>query len=164
MKTLYRVLAVAGLLAGSGVCAMADTMWTLNDVYFSDGNEATGWFTTDPTTTIIESFSLMVAGPDTGADFTATQMSSAYLPNTIGFASNGWAEYVDLYLVSPLTSAGGTIDISSGFDCPKCGVLLDNTNYHPTVTSGALPEPYGASFIGAGIIALAWLSRRKLKR
>ncbi len=48
----------------------------------------------------------MVTGPDTGADFTATQMSSAYLPSTIGFAGNDWAQYVDLYLASPLTSGG----------------------------------------------------------
>ena len=51
MKIFSKLTIGLGLLLGSGVCAMADTIWTLNDVYFSNGNQATGWFSTDPTST-----------------------------------------------------------------------------------------------------------------
>src|SRR5579863_4389719 len=113
MKVFSTVMIALGLFVGSGVCAMADTIWTLNDVDFSNGNTATGYFITNPTVTAIDGFSIQVTGPATAADFTATVMVNAYLPSEIGIANPGFTEYVDLYLASALTNAGGTINISS---------------------------------------------------
>src|SRR3984957_18241031 len=106
MKTFSKITIGLGLLLGSGVCAMADTIWTLNDVYFSNGNQATGWFSTDPTSTTIDGFSIQVTGPDTADAFTAAIMPDTYLANTppeIGIANSDWSEYVDFYLASSLT-------------------------------------------------------------
>jgi hypothetical protein len=161
MRIFSKALIGLGLLLASGACAMADTLWTLNDVYFSDGNQATGWFVTNTAATIVESFSLQVTGPDSATAFTATQMSSAYLPDTIGFATTGWTEFADLYLAAPLTSAGGTIDIAGGYDCPLCGTLLDNSNYTPSVTGTVTPEPLTAPFVGVSVAAMAWVVRRR---
>jgi hypothetical protein len=166
MKIFSKAMLGLGLLMGSGVCAMADTIWTLNDIDFTDGNTATGWFITDPSTSIIESFSIVVSGPDSATDFTANVMSSAYLPNEIGAALDpGFSPYMDLYLASALTSAGGTVDITSGYDCPLCGVLIVNSDHRASVTGVAeTPEPSTIPFLGAGVILLGFVARRKLVR
>lgn len=168
MKTISRVVIGLGLLLGSGVCAMANIVWTLNDVYlqYPHGggiNEVAGYFVTDNTVDTIENYSIAVTGPETEGTFTATQMVDAYLPGTIGIANPGFTEYVDLYLASDLTSAGGTVDISSGYDCPGCGVLLVGNGYTPTVTGVAeTPEPSTIPFLGAGVLLMGIVLRRKL--
>jgi len=165
MKILKSAMIGLGLLMGSGVCAMADTIWTLNNVFFDNGNQATGWFATDPSTSVIDSFSITVNGPDTADAFTAAQMASAYLPNTIGIANSDWSKYVDLYLSAPLTSAGGTVNISSGYDCPGCGTLLINADHTPSVTGiASTPEPASIPFLGAGVVLMGFVTRRKLIR
>jgi len=167
MKIFSKLTIGLGLLLGSGVCAMADTIWTLNDVYFSNGNQATGWFSTDPTSTTIDDFSIQVTGPDTADAFTAAIMPDTYLANTppeIGIANADWSEYVDLYLATPLTSGGGTINLTGGYDCPGCGVL-DTTNYTPSVSGVAsTPEPSAIPLMGAGLLLMGTVVRRKLIR
>jgi PEP-CTERM motif len=179
MKFVSRVMIGLGLLLGSGVCAMADIVWTLNDVYLEyphDGgiNEVSGYFITDNSVDTIESFSIDVTGPETAGTFTATQMVDSYLPGVIGIANPGFSEYVDLYLAPlALTSAGGTINITSGYDCPGCGTLLVNSDYDPTVTGvvetgiadlGPVPEPSSIPFLGAGLLLMGVMMRRKLIR
>jgi len=91
MRIAPRAMIVLGLLIGSSTCAMAgdfDITWALNDVHFSDGNVATGFFVTNSSVTSIVSYSIVVSGPDTAADFTANVMVDAYLPTTIGAAFN----------------------------------------------------------------------------
>jgi hypothetical protein len=168
MKTFSKAMIGLGLLMGSGVCAMADTMWTLDDVFFSNGNQATGWFTTDPTSTMIESFSIQITGPDAADAFTAAIMPDTYLANTppeIGIANSDWSKYVDLYLASSLTSAGGPIALTGGYDCPGCGVLRVNADFRPKVIGTEVtPEPSSIPFLGAGVILMGFVVRRKLIR
>ncbi len=168
MNIFFKATIGLGLLIGSGVCATADTIWTLNDVFFNNGNEATGWFTTDPTSTIIEDFSIVVSGSDSADAFTAAIMPSTYLANTppeIGIANADWSEYVDLYLASSLTSAGGTINLTGGYDCPGCGTLIVNSDRRPSV-SGVVetPEPSAIPFLAAGLLVMGFVTRRKLIR
>jgi hypothetical protein len=159
-----------GLLLGSGVCAMADIVWTLNDVYFqlpnsTEINEAIGSFTTDNSVDTIETISVDVTGTLTSGEFTATVGDNPYLPGGIGLASAGYAQYLNLVLASDLTSAGGTIDITSGNDCNGCGVLLLGNGYTPSVTGVAeTPEPSTIPFLGAGAILMGIVVRRKLIR
>jgi hypothetical protein len=166
MNIFLKAMIGVALLLGSGVCAMADTIWTLDDVYFSNGNEATGWFITDPTSTMIESFSITVGGADSADAFTAAIMPDTYLANTppeIGIANSDWSKYVDVYLASPLTSAGGTIDLTGGYDCPGCGVLRDDSDFRPRVIGTAeTPEPSTVPFLGAGLALVILAARRKL--
>ena len=165
MKILSRTAIVIGLLIGSCVGATAqEIQWTLDDIDFSNGNTATGSFVTDyaapswapngPEVWSIVSFSIMVSGPDTASAFTATNMSSAYLPGEIGFANANWSEYVDLSLISPLTTSGGTISIISGYDCPGCGTLLTNGD-GPEVVGALVPEASPRLLLVVGLIALA---------
>jgi hypothetical protein len=169
MKVFSRVMIGLGLLLGSGVCAMADILWTFDDVYFTNGNELTGWFTTDNTVDAVDSFSIDVTGPATEAAFTATQMVNAYLPNEIGIANADFSEYVDFELPTSLTSLGGTIDLTQGYDCPGCGVLIVNADHTPTVTGVTgvaadfvpTPEPSSIPFLGAGVVLMGLMMRRK---
>ena len=168
MKAFSKALIVMGLLAGSGVYAMADTIWTLNDIFFDNGNQASGWFSTDATGSTIDDFSIQVTGPDSADAFTAAIMPSTYLGNTppeIGIANSDWSEYVDFYLASSLTSAGGTIAVTGGYDCPGCGTLLVNSDHAPSITGvAATPEPSSVPFLGAGVILMGIIMRRKLIR
>jgi hypothetical protein len=93
-------------------------------------------------------------------------MPDTYLANTpseIGIANSDWSEYVDLYLASPLTSAGGKIDLTGGYDCPGCGVLRLNSDFRPAVIGAAVtPEPSSLPFLAAGAILVGMVARRKL--
>lgn len=169
MKVLAKVLIGTGLLLGSGVYAMADIIWTFNDVYFEqngDVNELTGSFMTDDAVTQAEDINLTITGDLASGIFTPAQMVDSYLPDTIGIADATFTDYIDLYLDSPLTSAGGTVDIGSGFDCEGCGTLRVGGDYAPSVTGvEATPEPATIPVIGAGaVLLLLFARRRKLAR
>ena len=150
MKVFSRVIIGLGLLMGSGACAMADIVWTLNDVFLQfphNGgiNEVTGNFTTDNSVDTIEKLLHRCNGPGkTEGNFhTLALMVDAYLPGTIGIANSDFSKYVDLYLSSPLTSAGGKVDMGSGFDCPGCGECSVNADHTPSVIGVAsTPEPF----------------------
>jgi hypothetical protein len=160
MRTITRVVSLVALLGG-GISAMADITWTLKDVVFSDGNAATGFFVTDDSATAYEAFSIAVTGPDSNADFVATIAVDSYLPTQLGFAIPGFSEYVDLDLVTPLTSAGGTVQIGSGWDCPGCAVLLKDADHNPSV-NGVVPEPAAVLLLGTVVGLLGFTLRRKL--
>ncbi len=168
MTIVYRSAAILTLLMAGSVCALAgEITWTLTDVAFDNGNVANGWFTTDMAVTQFDSFSITVTGPASNAAFTAAIMVDSYLPGTIGFANSDWSEYVDLYLSSPLTSAGGPVQIASGFDCPndaRCGVLVTDVFSGASVEGAASPEPSAFVLIAAGLGVLGLTLRRKLVR
>jgi hypothetical protein len=90
---------------------------------------------------------------------------NAYLPNEIGIANVDFSEYVDFELPSALTSSGGKIDLTQGYDCPGCGVLVVNSDRTPSIT-GVLetPEPATIPFLGAGLALMGMVVRRKLIR
>ncbi|MGC2112155.1 MAG: PEP-CTERM sorting domain-containing protein [Candidatus Korobacteraceae bacterium] len=165
MRILARGLLILGLLIGSGIGAVAgDITWTLNNVQFSDGNTATGFFITNGAVNTIEGFSIQVTGPDGGADFVATQMLNAYLPGTIGAANSDFSKFLDLVLAQNMTGAGGVINIASGFDCPGCGTLLVNSDHDPTVDGAPVSEPSALIVLGSGLGLLGTMLRRKLIR
>lgn len=170
-KTVSRAIIAAGLLLGIGLPAMADITWTLKDVTFDNGNKVSGSFTTNDAVTAVDSFAISITGAAANAEFTPALMVNAYLPNTIGMASADWSTYVDLYLAAPLTSAGGTVDITGGYDCPsglRCGVLLlgQPEVIGLTATSNPastpLPEPSPIAFLAGASILIGPALRRRM--
>ena len=163
MNMLSRLLATAGLLLVFAACTPAQVTWTLEDVTFSNGNVATGTFTTNAATNAILSFSIVVSGPDTAAAFTATQMVDSYLPGEIGIANTGFTEYVDLFPSTNLTNAGGIIPLlGTSVDCPGCGTIVTTGGHDPEVV-GVTPEPatYGLMLLGLGIMVGKYVVRRR---
>ncbi|HEY4960047.1 MAG TPA: hypothetical protein VII29_04230, partial [Terriglobales bacterium] len=81
-------------------------------------------------------------------------MVDAYLPNTIGFAGPGFAEFAVLYLSTPLTNAGGIVPIALGYDCPPIGgcgaLLLANSGHNPELI-GVTPEPTAFVLFASGL-------------
>lgn len=170
-----RAIIACGLLLAAGIPAMADITWTLNGVAFDNGNTVAGSFTTNDAVTAVDSFSLAISGPATDADFVPAVMVDSYLPDTIGIADASWSAYVALYLATPLTSAGGVVDIASGYDCPSgstCGTLLLGGTPEvlgPSVAFAApdiarLPEPSPVAVWVVIAILLGPALRRRLIR
>src|SRR5208337_4643894 len=170
MKATSKVLVILGLLVGSSICALAGNItWTLEDVYFSNGNTATGYFITDHNLNLL-SYSLEVTGPDLAQAFTATVFVTSYLPDEVGFANSDFSKYVNLNLASPITYAGGIIPMIQGLfgsnDCGGgggCGTLLIGDGYDPTL-DGVVPEPASLVVLGSSLAILGTMLRRKLSR
>lgn len=159
MRTITRAVSWIALLLCCGISAMADITWTLNDVAFNDGNVATGYFVTNDSASQYESFSVAVTGPLSSRDFVATIAVDSYLPTELGFSIPGFTEYLDLILDTPLTSAGGEVEIGSGYDCPGCGTLLVADD--PSV-NGVVPEPTAVLLFGTVVGLFGFTLRRKL--
>ena len=163
MKNISKLLIIFGLVFGLASRASAQVTWTLNDVTFSNGNTATGTFTTNATVTDFLGFSITVTGSDSSAAFTVTQMDAAALPDIVGFANSDFSKYVALFTASALTNAGGIIPLvntpTQSVDCPGCGVLVLNSD---TELIGVTPEPSTAGFMLIGVASLmgTWFLRR----
>ena len=166
LRSGARIFLCVIFVFGFAACASAQVTWTLNDVTFTNGNTASGTFTTNAALSGFLSFSITVTGPATAADFTAAKMVSSYLPSEIGIANTDFSEYVDLFTASPLTNAGGTIhlvnpsDTLQSVDCPGCGVLIINSD---TELIGTTPEPPagGLVLVGVALLTGAWFFRRR---
>jgi hypothetical protein len=166
MGTGAKTLIILVLLIVSSIGAMAGSIeWTLNDVVFSDGNSAVGYFITNSAVTDILSFDIVVSGPAGGAAFTATQMVSSYLPTEIGAANSDFSKYMDLYLTSAMTGAGGNITMNQGYDCPGCGVLLlAGSGHDPEIIGKPVSEPPILLVLGSSLGILGTLLRRAIAR
>jgi len=175
MKATSKVLVILGLLVGSSICALAGNItWTFNDVafLFPDGNINTvsGWFSTNYAGTMNQGFSIVVSGGEPNAAFTASIFVDSYLPFELGFANSGFSKYVNMYLTSPLTSAGGLIPFGPGLygnnDCGTsgpCGTLLIGNGYDPYIF-GVVPEPASLLVLGSSLAIFGTMLRRKLSR
>ena len=120
------------LVCSSGAYAFPVT-WTLSGVTFSDGGTATGTLVYDADTNSLSSWSVSVAGGNTGLfppitydPSTANGVYDTGNPTTIGFLLliNSSTRALRLPGVSTLSDAGGTvaINLASGFqgECFNC--------------------------------------------
>ena len=178
MRLFTRVMIVLALLAGTSACAMANEVWTFNNVEFNNGgtydpNQLTGTFTTNTvgSTWSVVSFSLTITPIPTAGDtvdpndtFTVAQVVQSYLPGEIGLSNAGFSEFIDLTPSAPLSPTGGIFTLTTGFDCTGCGTLI--TNLDPTVIGTApgvaAPEPSSALLLVCGLGGLAFFSRKRL--
>jgi hypothetical protein len=174
MKMSVKLLAAAFLFAGFAVCASADTTWVVDATftYPSNGNTntATGTFTLDPSLNIV-TWNIAVAGSNTLADNTYTPGDSFLVLTTfdtthIDFYDVTTNQYINLYLASPVSNAGGTINLLAGDSaadknstvvCNGCGVLDEGT-------ISTTPEPLSLLLFGTGLVAIMGIARRRLKQ
>jgi hypothetical protein len=146
--------------------------WTLGGVTFDDGATASGTFTYDASTGTYIDWNISVTdGP--------TFLAYNYLPGVDGgfvgnpdplaadfvaFTTNpSSGRYLRLWFDSPLTDAGGIINLAidgSGFDCYNPDPIRFITGGNVTGTSAAVPEPSTLLLLGAGLGGLALLRRK----
>jgi hypothetical protein len=174
MHKIIRLLALAGLAAGFTTYAAADTIWNL-DARFSYNalaNTATGTFELDPSNDLV-TWDITVSGTNVAADNVYTPGDSIdVFPDLthLDFYDGSTNQYIDLYLQSPLTSAGGTIDLlygdggassNSTIVCAGCGTLESGM-----VSTSVVPEPSSICLFGslAGLLVLQLLRRKFLAR
>jgi len=170
-RKITKLLAIVGVVAGFATYASADTIWNLDATfsYNSLANTATGTFQLDPSLNLL-SWDITVAGSNTPADdiYTPGDSISVFPDLThLDFYDGSTNQYINLYLQSPLTNAGGTIDLlygdggasnNSTIVCAGCGTLVSGT-----VSSVATPEPASIGFLsGAGILGIAFLRRKRM--
>jgi hypothetical protein len=162
MKMRAKLLVTALVFAGFAMSASAspswEVTWFLNDVTFSNGDMATGYFTTNNSITSIDAIAVVITGPNA---FPVTQMPLtylAYVPSEVGIANTDFSDYIDLYLASSLTGTGGIIPITSGVDCPGCGTLIVNSD---TELIGIAPEPKSLLLFGSGLLLLGGVFRKR---
>ena len=171
-KQITKLMALAGFIAGFATYASADTIWNVDATFSYDSlsNTATGTFELDPSLNLV-GWDITVDGSNAAADDEYTPGDSiAIFPDLthLDFYDGSTNQYINLYLDSPLTNAGGNITLlygdggatdNSTIVCAGCGTLVSGA-----VSTAATPEPSLIGLLsGAGILGLAFLRRSRMK-
>jgi len=177
-----RRIALVFVAGASANITPRNITWTISDTNFYRGSWSptgtvytevatlSGSFSTDNAVTTVTDFSHLVitAQPDYSAfAFSIAGVVNDYLPGTIGIFSAGWSNYIDLYLTTPLTSAGGSHSFTAGYDCPGCAVLLPDSGGVSGAgqivsqnTATTTPEPGFYALLGVGLAGLGFAVKR----
>ena len=182
MHSLSKVIAVAAMAAsvvlGPTIISPADAAtvdWTLTGVTFDDGGGASGTFSIDTTTGLLTAYNITttagtsLAGtlyePSTSNIFSQNQWS----PNSFIITSNA-SPYINFAFVSPLTSPGFNLFVTSGF-LAGSWECFDSSCAPPQrlVVSGAatatpLPAALPLFASGLGLLGFARWRRRRRRR
>jgi hypothetical protein len=163
MNHKVRLVCILGLLVGSSTCALADIRWDLTNVKFSNGDIATGFFTTNTALNAINSFNIVVSGPALAYDFTAVKAAGSYLPTHVGFGDQPFTSYIDLVFASPMTSSGATVALASGLLCaPSAHCASLNSGATLVDPPAAVPEP--ASILLLSTVVAFWGIKLRRRR
>ena len=170
-KKITRILTLAGLAAGFAAFASADTIWNLDAtfIYNTFSNTATGTFELDPSLNLV-TYDITVDGTNALADNEYTPGDSfPIFPDLthLDFYDGTTNQYINLLFQTPLSNAGGTINLlygdagatnNSTVVCAGCGTLVSGTVMGATAT----PEPTSIGLLsGAGILGVALLRRKR---
>lgn len=180
MKSISKLLVIAGLAVVFASCASADITWNFNtttfcyncgDVGFETDNDITAgsFFTTDNTGTSITGYDITVDGTNALADNEYTPGDSiTVFPDAdhLDFYDGTTNQYLNLFLDAPgISSAGGTVDLLQGdlgadsnstIACAGCGTLVSGS-----ITGNPVPEPRFSAVLWIGLAGFGLLAQRK---
>jgi hypothetical protein len=177
MAHLWRSLLGLTLSFGLAVGAHAAIItYTLDDVVFSDGGQASGWFSTNSTTGDVVAFDVATTTGSAlqGALYNAAT-SYVYCnrcnspPNSFAIDLDNNSRYIAMTFLDPLTSYGrDPVEISTGYyenyeclDCNPYRVIVSGA----AVSVASVPEPasWAIMLVGlCGVGAALRSSRRTL--
>ncbi|HEY0163560.1 MAG TPA: hypothetical protein VGB69_12845 [Edaphobacter sp.] len=177
MKALLRTLVVLLLLPVISRTASATPVtWTLQDVTFTDGASASGSFTIDLNKGQILNWDVVTTAGSSLAGFDYTP-STAYayesssteiffksinpVTGPYGISSS----YLFLYFQTPLTNAGGVIDLTTqSYQCDNCAPYRYVSGGYVTseLPLSAVPEPPSGFLVlsSVALIGVAFSTRR----
>ena len=172
LKKSSQLLCLLALMFGLSLAASADTIWNIDATlqYNNTTNLITGSFTLNPSLNVV-TYNIAVTGTNTQANKVYTPANSFPVnptPTNFPFFSPATSQFLILYLVHPVTNAGGTIPLSVGsaglsanstIACPGCSTLVSGT-----VSALPIPEPSSLALLGSGVLGVATLLRRKFVR
>ncbi len=178
-KSFAGALLLLALFVGFATCASADVVWNLNAT-FADGLTATGTFTTTGGSSSVNptfvSWDVTFAGGTLAHDFVDSSTTAppgailteipggapepAGTVEELGFANEpGFDPYVDFYLSTYITDAGGSMTMVGAQSCD--GTCYGLNPDHPHTLASQTPEPSAIVLFGTVTCILGAAFRRR---
>jgi len=177
VKPFLKTFIILGMAFAFSMHLSADTVWdlsaTFQDFFGADTATATGTFTLDPSFDFV-SYDITVTGgfPGIAGNYNSSGGSDAFISpshDSIDFQGDSFPfQFLGLNLQSPVTSAGGTINLNTGFI--PTGSIACSTALGPceslvkgsiTDAPSATPEPSTILLCVPALLGIALFRRRK---
>lgn len=192
-KAIRTAIATA-LLCGASLAGASPVTWQLSGVTFEDGASASGSFSYDAATDTVLAYSISVGkGAQPGfaafSAFTYTassamntclQIATGYrkcntndAANQLYLGSNDGSQFLQLYLQSALTGAGGTVQLLTSGNPQSYETAFTDDYYFRVLTGGSVttvaeqanvPEPASLALISIAFTGMWGALRRRAQR
>jgi hypothetical protein len=182
--------AIAGaLLCGAGLSSAAPMTWQLSGITFDDNTTASGTFSYDAGTDTLLSYQISVhdgALPaftysGSTATNTCTKIANGNnqsggcntndAPNELYLGSSDGSRFLELYLASALTGAGGTVSLLTSANYQSYEIAPNDYDFRlisagslASVSDANVPEPASLALMGIALSSMFGAKRLRKQR